>query len=452
MSSQFNDIERMFSEGLQNYEVTPPAHVWTNIQKAKRRGIFYYLANNKLKVASILLLLLAGSSVFYFNSQNELTSKSESLVKTPDVVNTPEVVEQNNVNENIAPSLRNEANEKNNVSTNAEVSKSITIVKKSSRKIIQRPVVNPIVIEKAEETVPKAPEELNSEIYIADEMFMNLSSKKIRFKYLIYPALSQYVYSTKTKFKKPYKPTVKDKNNDNDQPTTRYSFELVGGPSFATRKLSGSNYDLRNESEKALLSTQTGIKFNYHFNPTWSLQTGFISENRSENVKYNRTEIQNKLVLSQHDVIIYHPVLPPRHVTVIDSSYADQNVEFKFNATNKYTSLNIPLMLGYNFTLGKFQYRISGGTLLNIYSLNAANNLVRKGNDIVLESYKEKSGIKTSYYGALGMFFPVNQNLSFITELSYYRNTANRLTSESSIKQINYGLNFSGGIKFNIIK
>ncbi len=71
---------------------------------------------------------------------------------------------------------------------------------------------------------------------------------------------------------------------------------------------------------------------------------------------------------------------------------------------------------------------------------------------MVLESYKEKSGIKTSYYGALGMFFPVNQNLSFITELSYYRNTANRLTSESSIKQINYGLNFSGGIKFNIIK
>ena len=72
--------------------------------------------------------------------------------------------------------------------------------------------------------------------------------------------------------------------------------------------------------------------------------------------------------------------------------------------------------------------------------------------DLVLESYKEKSGIKTSYYGALGMFFPVNQNLSFITELSYYRNAANRLTSESSIKQINYGLNFSGGIKFNIIK
>jgi hypothetical protein len=82
MSSEFNDIERMFSEGLQNYEVTPPAHVWTNIQKAKRRGVFYYLANNKLKVASILLLLLGGSSVFYFNSQNELTSKGESVVKT----------------------------------------------------------------------------------------------------------------------------------------------------------------------------------------------------------------------------------------------------------------------------------------------------------------------------------------------------------------------------------
>ena len=67
MSTEFNDMERMFAEGLQNYEVTPPAHVWANIKKGKRRGFFYYFANNKLKVAALLLLLImAGSAGYYF--------------------------------------------------------------------------------------------------------------------------------------------------------------------------------------------------------------------------------------------------------------------------------------------------------------------------------------------------------------------------------------------------
>jgi len=447
MSSEFNDIERMFAEGLQNFEVTPPAHVWANIQKAKRKGILYYFANNKLKTAAVLLLLLASSALLYYSGAEKISSNQQSIVQAPEILEPSISVEK------LSPQIKSSEVSITAANKTVQTNNKSKIAKKSSKSLLQKPLKKFFAKVKTEETTSKNFEALNNESFDANDLFMNMNSKnRIHLKYLIYPALSQYVYSTKINVKKPYKPVIKDKNEDQNNMYSKFSLEILGGPSLAFRKLSGTNHDLRNESEKAAISTQTGIKFSYHLNPNWSLQSGFMVENRSEHVKYNRTEIHNKLVLTPHNVIIYHPVLPPRNVTITDSSYVDQNVDFKFNATNKYTSLNIPLLLGYNFTLGKFQYRISGGSLLNLYTFNAANNLVRKGNEIVLESYKEKSTIKTSYYGAFGMLFPISENCSFITELSYYHNTANRLKTESSIKQFNYGLNLSGGIKINITK
>ena len=82
MNSEFNDMERMFQEGLQNYEVTPPAHVWANIQKQKRRGLLFY----KFRIAALLLALsMVGASSYYFMSKTD--SSSVTTTYKNDVVN-----------------------------------------------------------------------------------------------------------------------------------------------------------------------------------------------------------------------------------------------------------------------------------------------------------------------------------------------------------------------------
>ena len=435
MNSEFNDMERMFADGLRNYEVTPPAHIWSNIQKRKRKGLFYY----NWKVASALLLLcLTGGATYYFTHENNKADQIEISAK----LSTGKSPEKFDISNSEKPIIAADNSEK------VKISKEPTIITSISKTKGEKVKKQTSKVENDNSDIPV--EEYSK--YNTEDMIINIESKeRIHLKYLIYPSLTRYVYSSKKLFTKEYKQKVKDK--EDKKMTYKYSIELpLVGASYSFRKLSGAGDELRSESENAVLSLQTGIKLNYHFNPTWSVQTGLTLENRNEKLKYNRTEIQTILSETPRQVIVYHPVLPPRIITVIDSTYTDKNVEYKFNSINKYYTLNIPLVLGYNFTLGKLQYRFSAGPLFNIYSISRANNLARIGNEIVLVPYKESPKIKTSVYSAVAMQYPINNHYNLFTEISYYANLSNRLNSDAIIQQRNFGINLSGGIKFNLIK
>jgi hypothetical protein len=440
MNSEFNDMERMFQEGLQNYEVTPPAHVWANIQKQKRRGLLFY----RYRIAALLLVLsMVGASSYYFMSKTDTTS----LVTTynNDAVNPSE------------NSANNMESFKNNEATETESEKSLTNSSASTNTASTTENYKPATSKKSTGGNTKEIEknsDNNEETSITEFDWSNLpyglkSKTAVKLRYLIYPSLTQYVYTTK---RIPKKYLTAKKDNDVEGLGYKYSFEIVGGPSYAFRKVSGDEATLRNESENANLTLQTGVKVNYHINPRWSVQTGLIGENRNEKVKYNRTEIQDKLTETPHQVTIFHPVLPPRTITVIDSVYSKENITFKFNSTNKYTNLSIPVVIGYNFSLGKLQYRVSAGSLFTIFSKNTATNLVRNGNTIDMVTYKESPKIKTSVYSAVALNYPLNPSCIAITELSYYTNITNRLNSDAILRQRNYGINLSVGAQFKINK
>jgi hypothetical protein len=259
----------------------------------------------------------------------------------------------------------------------------------------------------------------------------------------------RFVYTSKRLGKKYITP-----KEENDEPklVSKFSMEIGGGASYAYRTLSGDGKMLRNESEKANVGLLTAVKINYHINTKWSVQSGLTIENRNEAINYNQTELKDKLTETSRQVTVFHPVLPPRTITVIDSSYSKEKVNYKFNTTNKYQTLNIPLVLGYNFTIGKLQYRISAGPVFNVYSMNTANNLVRINDNIELVPYKESAKIKSSAYTAFALQYPLNQNYAWITEISYYTNFSNRLNSDATLSQKNSGFNLFTGIKFNISK
>jgi len=433
MNQEFNDMERMFQEGLQNYEVTPPAHVWNNIQKQKRRGLLFY----RFKIASIILLLcLTGAGTYYFmnTTYNQETN----------VINTFENKELDNKNNEVSVETINKSIKSNTNDIIASTSKSKLVLKGNKTQIYKH---NSKSITKKDIATDLKD---NSNPISADDLSMTMDYKnEIKLKYQIYPSLMQYVYSTK---RIPKKYLTPKKEKESEKLGYKYSIEMVGGPSYAYRKLSGQGSQLRDESEQANLTVQTGLKLNYHINPTWSIQSGLSWESRNEKVKYNQTELQRKLTQTPHQVTVFHPVLPPRSITVIDSTYSNENVNFKFNNANKYTTINIPVVLGYTFTLGKLQYRVSAGSLFNIYSINSANNLVRNGNTIDLVKYKESPKIKTSIYTAVALQYPLNTNCMAITELSYYTNVTNRMSADTLLRQRNYGLNLSVGAKISLRK
>jgi hypothetical protein len=438
MSLEFKDIEQLFSDKLHNYEVTPPASVWNNIQKKKRKGVLFYF-KNYLKVAAILLLLLLGvTGILWFDDEKVAENKS---VKSLEMLenNEPALVENQKNNPNNLIENADGYNLKNEISTSkASSDKNLN---KNNNKNTQK-IISQNQLKGAEVNTQQS--SLNYE-----EVLM-LSKNEIKLRYLIYPSLIRFVYTNKkigNKLK-----TSKDKEKEDNNPNSRYSMEILGGPSYASKRLSGNDYLLRQESENATMSIQTGLKLNYHFNNKFNLQSGVIIENRNEKIKYSQSEIQKALIETPKQVTVYHPVLPPRTITIIDSTYTDQVNSYNFNTTNKYTTINIPLVLGYKFALGKIQYRFSAGTLVNVYSTQSASVLSRSGNEIILVPYKENSKIKASVYSAFALQLPLSQTCNFISELSYYNNLTNRLSSESKIKQVNYGFNLSIGASFDLKK
>ncbi|MFM9946181.1 MAG: hypothetical protein ACKVQB_13205, partial [Bacteroidia bacterium] len=385
MSSEFNDMERMFADSLRDYEVTPPAHVWSNIQKRKRKGLLFY----KWRIASSLLLLcLAGTSAYYFINENNKKLNDSKISKT---------AKNNTISSLDNPPKKGSPNQEDYVSqqptnTNLENSTSFdnaNIITKSTPPALSKHASI------GETTKNNDPVIENTVFDTKDLVFRIAAKNNIRLKYIIYPSLMQFVYTSKKLGKRIVTPK---KPIEDDELGYKFSIEFGGGPSYAFRKLSGNGVLLRNESEKALLGLQTGIKVNYHINSKWSIQTGLTLENRNEKIKYNRIEIKEKLTETPRQVTIFHPVLPPRTITVVDSNYSEENIEYKFNTTNKYQIVSIPTVLGYNFGVGKLQYRVSAGALFNIYSMNSAFNLVKNGEKIELIPYTESTKIKTSVF------------------------------------------------------
>ncbi len=437
MNSEFNDLERMFSEGLYNHEVKPSAHVWANIQKQKRRGMLFY----KLKLASLMLLIgLVGLTVYYlpYSTPNKSNTNTESYTQTKasndlKASTQPKVYEKTDLTESTV--IENKATEQTITSIKGNLP-----TQKSSPKELANSQFEPNMPISANEFLA----------FDTRELEMNMINKnRINLSYLIYPSLTPFVYSTKQISKK-YK-TNDDKEKDKTIINT-YSFEIGVGPNYVTRKLTGSDIALRNESESALVSIQTGFKFNYLFHPKWQIQTGLSLENRAEKIAYDKSEITEYLSITKRQVTIYHPVLQPQIITITDSVNTTETTNYKFNTTNKYTTLSIPIILGYNFGIGKLVYRISAGSLINIYSINKAHNLDRINDKIALTPYQESAKIKSSLVGSAAVYIPLNLNYQVFAELSHFQNLNNRLASEAAYKQKNSGTNLSLGLKINILK
>lgn len=450
MSSEYSNIEKMFSDKLKDMEVMPSEHVWENIKKNKRKGGFFFIRNYSKYAAALLLLLGSFATIYYLNTNNIDDKNTNTL---------PIVANESSNDQSIKDTKSNKLNTnvvENSASTNDENSLSTDITVESKNSYAAKnntPRKNSSVSKKgnfnSSENNSIEPNSINSSSETNEFLSLNILSRSyLKLKYLIYPNLSPFVYSSKLLKKRYLNKNINPKYDDKTQ--SKFSIEILGGPSYASRRLSGAGSELRNESEKATMSLQTAIKVNYNFKPSWSLQTGVILENRNEKISFERSELQDKLLVTPKQVVVYHPVLPPKIITIQDSQFVQQKVDYNFNTTNKYVTISIPLVLGYNFGLGKFEYRISAGALMNLNSIGHASVLERSGDEIILVPYKESTSLKSSVYSAVALRAPLSPTCKALLELSYYNNLSNRLSSESLMKQFNYGFNLSAGISFDL--
>lgn len=438
-----NDINKILEQGAKNIEVMPPEQVWQNIKKGKNSRYVFFIRYYKWRIASLITLFALFTSGLYFvlNSKNTNKTLSTSNIENSDNNISQKFAMPDNSN---SVDMNGETTENENADLNAEnKNKKIYSHKNdfNSGKKSSEISINVNEDNKSDKNTEN----------IRKYDILNFNKRLIRmFKYSIFPKFEEY----KTVKLKSNKTFAKNREKENEKKHRKgtYSLEFGGGPSYIYRNLSGGNYLLRNESEKPMISFQTNIKFNYHINNAFSIQTGLIIETRNEKLNYNHTELRKKLVQTPRTVTVYHPILPPKNVTIIDSSYSKEEVKYDFENINKYTSFNLPILFAYNFGNAKQQYRIAAGTLLNIYSSNNAKIIERNGNETILTTYKEPAKINPSIYSAIAYNKIISTHYSVVFELSYYKNILNRFSSENQIVQRNAGFNFATALKYNIIR
>ncbi|MFZ1678525.1 MAG: hypothetical protein WBP41_07775 [Saprospiraceae bacterium] len=200
------------------------------------------------------------------------------------------------------------------------------------------------------------------------------------------------------------------------------SVDVFGGPGFATRKFDATEgatspyATARNQTEKNKYVWGAGARINLNLQQGFAVRLGISLEQIG-------------------DVFNYTDASATQSTTQIDSFFAadgtflraDTNRVLIFGKLikkihNRYTHLDIPLLLSYELPMGRSTLMINAGPVLNLTSsvrgqiLDPTLNPVHitPGEPDELKAYKNNLGV--SLYLGAGALFPLTDNISALVE------------------------------------
>lgn len=179
----------------------------------------------------------------------------------------------------------------------------------------------------------------------------------------------------------------------------------------------------RNQSHERLLeqfNTQLLLGFQSHRG--FSIHTGLIYQRNNVRLKYETTFSED---FTDPDGIISIRVDQQGDSTLIRgpvNTTRETNIQVQYH--NSYTSFDVPLLLGYQFQLGKIGLQLEAGPIFNI-SANAKAHLYR-GENIFRESttasgYYRSRIVRTGLQANANLVYPVGSKLELTASARYFR-------------------------------
>jgi hypothetical protein len=208
-------------------------------------------------------------------------------------------------------------------------------------------------------------------------------------------------------------------------------FELYGGPDYAFRSLqdTGNSAYLqkRKESTKFKSGFSAGVRYTRVFNNSMSVRTG---------INYN--QINEKFTFNQGNVVQVTYIINNNGDTI--GSYTTTGARYK-TTINRYRSVDIPLVVGYELGNGKLHANINAGPIINIYSWQKGDVLDANGNPVNIttgkgsSAYQFKTNAGVGIVGAVSVYYKLNDRLHIMAE-PYFRYNLSQMNKESiTLKQ-----------------
>lgn len=207
--------------------------------------------------------------------------------------------------------------------------------------------------------------------------------------------------------------------------------EFYAGPDLGIRKLSDTGNSAylqkRKESSKFTSGYSAGIRFTKVFNNGMSLRSGI-----------NYSQINEKFTFIQGNIVQITYIINANGDTT--GSYITTGTRYK-TTHNKYRSIDIPLMVGYELGNGKLHVNFNAGAVVNLYSWQRGELLDTTGQPVIIttgkgsSAYQFKTNAGLGFMAATSVYYKLNDKLHVMAE-PYFRYNFSPMNNEKlTLKQ-----------------
>ncbi len=458
---------------LGHYEPEVPPHIWENIlaQKDKKRpaGFLFFLQQHGLKLLLIGLLLISGS-VYLLNKNDKNHSatpqstlaissdnKAQSHQTNANHTQTNPITEIKHTTSTTLLNNTNVSNNLNNVRTeNKNILSEANKKRASDFNIDSRnstPISDFIAKEKNRSRYTKGGSSMNSEGSasvmnpLADDPFLPSEEEAEN------TLVPQWLSLSNASIHKKELPSLKEKKlywfsipcprAEKNAAGNKDYIEIYAGPDLAFRTYSdtGNSAYLNKRKESTQLSGafSAGVRYTRVFNNAMSVRVGI-----------NYSQVNERFEYVQGNIIQTVYVLDASGDTT--SSYSTSSTRYK-KTHNKFRTLDIPIMVGYEMGNGRLHTNLNAGVVVNVYSWFKGDVLDKSLQPINVNTgtpsspYQYKTNIGLGFMGALSVYYKLNDRLHLLAEPYYRYNFSSASKSELTFKQKNNAAGLRLGVR-----
>lgn len=193
-------------------------------------------------------------------------------------------------------------------------------------------------------------------------------------------------------------------------------FEIYGGPDYAFRNMSdtGNSAYLQKRKESTRFSSafSAGLRYTRVFNNGISFRTGI-----------NYSQINEKFTYSEGNIVQVIYIINNAGDTI--GSYMTSGTRYK-TTQNKFRTIDVPLVLGYELGNGRLHTNINAGVIVNAYSWQKGEVLDSNYKPVNITTgksnspYQFKTNIGVGFIGSVSVYYKLSDRWHILAE-PYFR-------------------------------
>ena len=427
-------FDSFVKEQFAGYRPDVPAHIWENISAEKDRkkpvGFWGFFGGMNLAAGLLLMLVAGGMLIYFFNhkpgaateptvqvkpSNNGGTGISTGVVhqstptadnpantaSTDHLNNTPPVAGAGQLN---SPAVRAIQNTTNRFYSPGKIFASVTNPEEGT----DTPVDYAGNINETDRHVPAL-----------------LSNAQLLQTYsLFHPRLNPGLLLPKNL-------SIPCPKAEKDAAGNKKYVEIYGGPDYVFKTISDTSQSSyaqqRKESTKLAFAYSAGLRYTRVFRNGMSFRTGVNYSQVNEAFTYVQGHITRNVYITNNN-------------GDTTGTYSVTGTQYT-KSTNKFRSIDVPLVIGYEAGNGRLHTNINAGAMVNVMSRETGYVLDKNGVPVDISPgkqstiYKYKTNAGVSLTAAVSVYYKLNERVHVLAE-PYFKYSLSPVTkSELSLKQ-----------------